>query len=181
MIVCGLTHAADDVGASGQVQAAACCLHGHPTGSGALTSLAWYKPWPSLQAVAWLKLKARRGAQALAASSLAFADMGPPALFAYSVGLVGEYLSPAWLERLQAACDLPPAGRAPIACAPCVCVCVCVCALLPVLGDSCHVWSGLQAEGSTQWPQASTQPVFTGSLATTISRQACQAAPMRQV
>ena len=60
--------------------------------------------------LAWLKLKAQATARALAASSPAFRDMDAQALFAYAVGLLGDYLAPVWLERLQTACSLPTAG-----------------------------------------------------------------------
>ena len=65
------------------------------------------------QVLAWLKLKARAAATILTQISPAFAGMEEgPAQLAYSVGLIGEYLSPAWQARLQAACNLPAAGAA---------------------------------------------------------------------
>ena len=62
------------------------------------------------QVLAWLHCKVRRAAAALRAGGGAFAGMDDAALVAYAAGLLGEWLSPAWLAKLSAAYGLPASG-----------------------------------------------------------------------
>ena len=66
-----------------------------------------------LQVLAWLKLKAAATARALHDSGGAFGGMDEAALRSYSVNMLGDYLPPHWLARLQEASGLSPAGAQP--------------------------------------------------------------------
>lgn len=58
--------------------------------------------------LAWLRLKVEQAKGALqGASSAAFSGMDDVGLTAYSAGLLGEYLSPSWQQRMAAALQLP--------------------------------------------------------------------------
>ncbi|CAL8467533.1 g7071 [Coccomyxa elongata] len=60
--------------------------------------------------LAWLRCKLRRLRGALLASSANFAAMDDTSLTIYAVGLLGEYLSEAWLQRLCDSCGVSLAG-----------------------------------------------------------------------
>lgn len=60
--------------------------------------------------LAWLRCKLRRLRGALLDSSANFAAMDDASLTAYAIGLLGEYLSEAWLQQLSDACGISLAG-----------------------------------------------------------------------
>ena len=63
--------------------------------------------------LAWLRCKLRRLRGALLAKQCKhFAAMDDASLTAYAVGLLGEYLSEAWLQRLCDSCGISLAGAA---------------------------------------------------------------------
>ncbi|EIE24959.1 hypothetical protein COCSUDRAFT_83651 [Coccomyxa subellipsoidea C-169] len=67
--------------------------------------------------LAWLRCKLRRLRGALLDSSANFAAMDDTLLTSYAVGLLGEYLSEAWLQRLCNACGISlaaPDGEEPL-------------------------------------------------------------------
>ena len=67
------------------------------------------------RALAWLSIKVERVAAALhsgASAGSAFDALGADALLSYSVELLGEYLSPAWVGRLRAHCGCSAGGPA---------------------------------------------------------------------
>ena len=95
------------------------CMHGGKQPPSACTTtshLLRHERMQGAQVLAWLHCKVRRAAAALRIGGGAFAGMDDVALAAYAAGLLGEWLSPAWLAKLSAAYGLPASG-AQLACA----------------------------------------------------------------
>ena len=63
--------------------------------------------------LAWLRVKARRVAEAGCAGVPGLAALDEAGRLAYAAGLLGEYLAPEWARRLGAALGVPLAAAAP--------------------------------------------------------------------
>jgi len=63
-----------------------------------------------VQVLAWLRCKVRRLRGALLDSSTNFAAMDDSSLTVYVIGLLGEYLSESWVQRLCDSCGVSLAG-----------------------------------------------------------------------
>jgi hypothetical protein len=62
------------------------------------------------QVLAWLRCKLKHLRGALIGSSANYASMDDASLTVYAIGILGEHLSDAWMERLAASCGVSLAG-----------------------------------------------------------------------
>ena len=58
------------------------------------------------QVLAWLRCKVKLLRNSLVDSSASFAALGTDALTVYAIGLLGEYLSDDWMQRLAGSCHV---------------------------------------------------------------------------